>query len=79
MSVADIKPWFQNDVADMIRSVYYAMKTGLKRKQIPQADKDKQWSGALDAWASVLLARGVNPADVFDQEDIEFMSKMNKG
>ena len=76
--VSTIKPWSKDDIANAVRSLYFTTKTTLKRSSAPKDEKSMRWLGSLDGFSSVLLAVGINPADVFDKEDLEFMARMNR-
>lgn len=78
-NVSDIKPWYKNDIANTIRSLYFARKSSMQQlARLPQEEKDQQWLGALDGWSGVLLAVGINPETIFSQDDIQFMADMKK-
>lgn len=78
-SVSDIKPWYKNDIANTIRSLYFASKSSMQQlTRLSQEEKHQQWLGALDGWSAVLLAVGINPETIFSQDDIQFMADMKK-
>ena len=66
-SVADIKPWFQEDLARTYSSIYFSAKMSK-----PDAS---YWYGFLSALVSVCLAVGVNPESFLDPEDVQLLRK----
>lgn len=62
-NVSDIKPWFRDDIARTLASIYFANTSG-------QADYRKGFAAAL---SSVALAVGVNPASFLSPEDVQLL------
>lgn len=77
--VSKIKPYYRNDIASTVRSLYFAKKATLGASNMPEKDRNMQWYGALCGWAAVLLAADIEPTTVFTEQDIKFMHSMSKG
>lgn len=67
-NVSDIKPWFREDIARTLMSIYFASKSGSKSRE----DYRIGFSAAL---SSVALAVGVNPESFLSPEDIQLLRK----
>ena len=68
-NVSDIKPWFREDLARMLMSVYFASKSSLTPAPLPEGEGYSK--GFAAALASVALAVGVNPESFLAPEDIQ--------
>ena len=68
-TVVDIKPWFRDDLARTLASIYFASKSGGQRSA------DGYEAGFAAALASVALAVGVNPESFLSPEDIQRLRK----
>ena len=68
MSSNDIKPWFRDDIARTLMSIYFASAaSGAKR-----TNEDENYRvGFAAALSSVALAVGVNPESFLAPEDIQ--------
>lgn len=67
-NVSDIKPWFREDLARTLMSIYFAGKANQRREENYQA-------GFAAALSSVALAVGVNPESFISPEDIKLIRK----
>lgn len=68
-NVSDIKPWFREDLARALMSIYFASCGGGRR------DADQYRVGFAAALSSVALAVGVNPESFLSPEDIQLLRK----
>lgn len=73
-NVSDIKPWFQDDIARTLMSIYFASKSG-QRSAISDQDYEAGFAAAL---ASVALAVGVNPESFLSPEDVQALRKVQR-
>jgi len=69
-NINDIKPWFQDDIARTLGSIYFASVSGRGQAQgLPvQGDYAVGFAAALSA---VALAVGVNPESFLSPEDVQ--------
>lgn len=67
-NVADIKPWFREDIARTLMSIYFA-------NQQATVYSDQYQKGFAAALASVALAVGVNPQSFLSPEDVQRLRK----
>ncbi len=69
MSATDLKPWFREDIARALVSIYFTSKmsdvTGGKNKDYR--------SGFASALSSVAIMVGINPGEVLAPEDIALL------
>lgn len=65
-NISDIKPWFQDDIARTLMSIYFASQGG--RRQAVAGEYETGFAAAL---SSVALAVGVNPETFLTPEDIQ--------
>lgn len=66
-NVSDIKPWFSDDIARVLASIYFAS----------QGKHTEEYSmGFAAALSSVALATGVNPEAFLSPEDIQKFQKI---
>lgn len=65
-NVSDIKPWFREDIARTLMSIYFANQGG--RRQVVGGEYETGFAAAL---SSVALAVGVNPETFLTPEDIQ--------
>ncbi len=75
-NVSDIKPWFREDLARMLMSVYFASTPSGTPRHLPQIqeqnlEEEAYRKGFAAALASVALAVGVNPESFLSPEDIQ--------
>jgi len=78
-NVSDIKPWFREDLARMLMSVYFASKSkpspsfdyAAKGAAPLRMEEDGYSKGFAAALASVALAVGLNPESFLSPEDIQ--------
>ncbi|TXH10094.1 MAG: hypothetical protein E6R03_15865 [Hyphomicrobiaceae bacterium] len=68
-NVADIKPWFRDDIARTLASIYFANTSG-QQSAVGEADYRKGFAAAL---SSVALAVGVNPTSFLSPEDVQLL------
>lgn len=66
-NVADIKPWFKEDIARALASIYFSS------MQTQKHDKTntEYHNGFAVALASVALAAGINPETFLSPEDVQ--------
>lgn len=70
-NVSNIKPWFREDIARILMSIYFAAASANQR-----ACNDHRYSvGFAAALSSVALAVGVNPEAFLSPEDIQLLRK----
>jgi len=67
-NVSDIKPWFREDIARTLGSIYFAGKVGQAQGLPVQGDYAVGFAAALSA---VALAVGVNPESFLSPEDVQ--------
>ena len=63
-NVSDIKPWFRDDIARTLASIYFASVQG-------QSNNTEYRAGFASALASVALAVGVNPESFLSPDDVQ--------
>lgn len=67
-NINDIKPWFRDDLARTLMSIYFASaSSGAQRT----GDNELYRAGFAAALSSVALAVGVNPESFLAPEDIQ--------
>lgn len=66
-NVSDIKPWFREDIARTLMSIYFASAANGSRTD----DNEHYRVGFAAALSSVALAVGVNPESFLAPEDIQ--------
>lgn len=80
-NINDIKPWFQDDLARTLMSIYFASKSGTPPRPSPNIEvrdleREQAYStGFAAALSSVALAVGVNPESFLSPEDIQRLRK----
>lgn len=67
-NVSDIKPWFREDIARMLMSIYFAASAAKRNDERFKA-------GFAAALSSVSLAVGVNPESFLSPDDIQLLRK----
>jgi len=72
-NVSDIKPWFREDIARTLASIYFANKSG--QKFAMQSDYATGFASAL---SSVALAVGINPETFLSPEDIQKLREQQR-
>lgn len=73
--VNDIKPWFRDDIARTLMSIYFASTSAAGTRE----GEDLYKTGFAAALSSVALAVGVNPESFLLPEDIQRLrSKENR-
>ena len=72
-NVSDIKPWFREDIARTLMSIYFASKSSQQ-----SGKKDRYEIGFAAALSSVALAVGVNPESFLSPEDIQQLREEHK-
>jgi hypothetical protein len=69
-NVSDIKPWFQEDIARTLMSIYFASVSSSSMK----SESDEQFRiGFTTALTSVALAVGVKPETFLTPDDIKLI------
>ena len=69
-TVSDIKPWFREDIARTMMSIYFAsLSSGLR----DAGQHENYRTGFATALSSVALAVGVNPESFLAPEDIQLL------
>ena len=72
-NVSDIKPWFREDLARTLMSIYFASAANGS-----QRTDSKYRVGFAAALASVALAVGVNPESFLSPEDVQALRKVQR-
>lgn len=67
-NVSDIKPWFREDIARTLMSIYFASQSAQRSAISGQGEYEAGFAAAL---SSVALAVGVNPETFLSPEDIQ--------
>jgi len=67
-NVSDIKPWFREDIARTLMSIYFASAANSTQRS---TDDEHYRVGFAAALSSVALAVGVNPESFLAPEDIQ--------
>ena len=67
-NVSDIKPWFREDIARTLMSIYFASASNSAQRT---TDNEHYRVGFAAALSSVALAVGVNPESFLAPEDIQ--------
>ncbi len=70
-SMSQIKPWFSDTLQDTIMGLYFAS------RQIKSQNLER-WIGHLMAFSSIMLSVGVNPNNVFTQDDVMLLKEVMK-
>jgi hypothetical protein len=71
-NVSDIKPWFREDFARTLLSIYFSSKSAANQRQV----KDERYQiGFAAALSSFAVAVGVNPESFLLPEDIQLLRK----
>lgn len=74
-NVSDIKPWFRDDLARTLMSIYFASASN----GAPRTDENDHYRvGFAAALSSVALAVGVNPESFLAPEDIQRLRSKSK-
>lgn len=74
-NVSDIKPWFREDIARTLMSIYFASAaSGSYRSE----DNDHYRVGFATALSSVALAVGVNPESFLAPEDVQLLKSSSR-
>ena len=74
-NVSDIKPWFREDLARTLMSVYFASKAKDSCQRSAGSDYEAGFAAAL---ASVALAVGVNPESFLSPEDVQRLRSVRR-
>lgn len=74
-NVSDIKPWFREDIARTLMSIYFASVSG-RRAATGSSEEEGYRKGFASALSSVALAVGVNPESFLSPEDIQSLQKV---
>lgn len=61
--VADIRPWFREDLRYVLMAIYFAMKVAGWRRN------EHEWRGAMDALTALGKAWGVKPEAFLSEAD----------
>lgn len=74
-NVSDIKPWFREDLARTLMSIYFASATN----RLPKSNENEEYRvGFAAALSSVALAVGVNPESFLAPEDIQRLQNTSR-
>ncbi|WKZ47694.1 MAG: hypothetical protein QY306_17970 [Anaerolineales bacterium] len=68
---SDLKPWFREDIARILVSIYFASAASSSQSSINEAFRN----GFATALSSVALNIGINPESFLAQEDITLIRK----
>jgi hypothetical protein len=74
-NVSDIKPWFREDIARTIMSIYFA---SVSSNSYRTEDSEHYRVGFATALSSVALAVGVNPESFLAPEDIQLIKNTSR-
>lgn len=74
-NVSDIKPWFQEDIARTLMSIYFA---SISSSSIQSEEDEKFRVGFATALSSVALAVGVRPESFLAPDDIKLIKNSNQ-
>lgn len=74
-NVSDIKPWFREDIARTLMSIYFASVTSSKHRS---EENEHYREGFASALSSVALAVGVNPETFLAPEDVQLLKSSSK-
>lgn len=72
-NVSDIKPWFREDIARTLMSIYFASQASRH-----SSDSQDYETGFAVALSSVALAVGVNPETFLSPEDIQRLRSLKQ-
>lgn len=64
MSVSKIKPWFVEDISQLLRSVYFSMSAGGAR------NNPVFWSGVISTLTAIAIGVGIEPTSFLTEEDL---------
>lgn len=73
-NVSDIKPWFREDIARTLMSIYFA---SISSSSFKSEEDEKFRIGFATALSSVALAVGVNPESFLASDDIKLIKSTN--
>lgn len=71
-NVSDLKPWFREDIAKALMSIYFTSKTASSSAK----DNSEYRSGFASALSSVAIMVGINPEHVLAPEDIKLLREI---
>lgn len=75
-NVGNVKPWFQEDLARALVSIYFA---SISSSPHDKGEPNKQYRvGFATALSSVALAIGVNPESFLAPEDIKLIRNVSQ-
>lgn len=75
-NVSDIKPWFREDLARTLMSIYFSSTQA--SSALPSGEDEVYRKGFAAALSSVALAVGVNPESFLSPEDVQRLRKVQK-
>ncbi len=70
----NLKPWFRDDLARAIMSVYFSSVISRSNKQ----SNDEYRAGFAAALSSMAIAIGINPESILENEDIRLLRETSK-
>lgn len=65
----NLKPWFREDIARAIMSIYFSSLVSRPRKQT----NDEYRAGFAAALSSLAIVMGINPESILQGEDIQLL------
>ena len=71
-NVSDLKPWFREDIAKALMSIYFTAKISSSSA----VDNSAYRSGFASALSSVAIMVGINPEQVLAPEDINLLREL---
>jgi hypothetical protein len=74
-NAGDLRPWFREDIARVLMSIYFASAASNSRT----SENDRYRSGFAAALSSVAINIGVNPESFLAPEDINLLRQNSGG
>lgn len=68
-NVSDLKPWFREDIARVLMSIYFASVSS----HADNSENAEYRSGFASALSSVALVVGINPESILAPDDINLL------
>lgn len=70
----NLKPWFQDDIARAMMSIYFSSLISRPRQQM----SDEYRTGFAAALSSVAIIVGINPESILQNEDLQLLRDVSK-
>ncbi len=70
----NLKPWFRDDIARAMMSIYFSSLISRPRQQM----SDEYRTGFAAALSSVAIIVGINPESILQNEDLELLRNVSK-